>query len=114
MAEPEIIKTRVRIFRVGTPPEDLAVEFPDSYAGLRGVIEPLLDGQEMEHVTVLYEDQRRDMFVDGRGMLKGLARNETATAIYRANWLKHHPGNPEALEWIAGTAVLFPDLIVWT
>jgi hypothetical protein len=66
------------------------------------------DGAEYpEHVSVLFKGAPADMFVDETGVLKGLPRNEAATAIYRANWLKQHPEqDPEALPHIAGTAVV--------
>lgn len=74
---------------------------------------PLLDGGDLEHVSVLFGGRRADMFVDDRGIEKDLPRNEAATAIYRANWLSRHPGaDPESIPAIYGLAVLF-DRIVW-
>jgi hypothetical protein len=53
------------------------------------------------------------MFVDEDGHGRERPRNEAATTIYRANWLRQHPGvDPETLPWIAGPAVLF-DRRVW-
>lgn len=61
-----------------------------------------------ERVAVLHDGKRTDMFVDEEGLLKRLPRNEKATAIYRANWLAQHPAtDPEELNLIVGTAVLF-------
>lgn len=63
---------------------------------------------ELEHVTVLHDGERRDMFVDEMGMLVGLPINVEATKIYRCNALKHNPsGNPDDLPFIYGPAVLF-------
>ena len=74
----------------------------------------LLDDAVMEHVAVLYQDRPADMFVDEIGAIKSLPRNEAATAIYRANWLKQHPRtDPESLDAIYGPAVLF-HRIVWS
>ena len=76
-------------------------------AGLRAVLYPIF-GAYTEHVAVLHEGRRADMFVDEDGHAKRLPRNEAATRIYRANWMAHHPDDdPEALPWIAGLAVLF-------
>ena len=81
---------------------------------LRDLIEPMLDGGDMEHVTVFWQGHYTDMFVDEVGHRKGLDRNERATDIYRANVLTHerHPPQPEDMPWIAGPAVLF-DKRVW-
>ena len=122
------MKTRMNIFRVGQPIEVREIEFEErqhlepgdagpGYVQLKAVIEPLLDGDPMEHVSVLWEGKRADMFVSELGHVPLTTRlplqcNDAATAIYRANWLKHHPGtDPESLHWIAGTAVLFDDLV---
>jgi len=108
------IKTRVRIFRPGTPPEDREVEFDDDYMGLRTVVMALLDGAHLEHVAVEYEGQRRDMFVDEIGQMKNLPVNGTATAIYRSWWLRTHPTDTaENLPDVVGPAILFLDRIVW-
>jgi hypothetical protein len=81
---------------------------------LHAVLDPLFFKRNWEHVTVLFEGRRADMFVDERGRLDDLPRNDAATAIYRAGWLARFPeSNPEDLHWIAGTAVLF-ERVVWT
>jgi hypothetical protein len=125
------MKTTITILRVGQPAEEREVEFKErdrsklapgddgpGYDQLRQLIEPLLDGEPLEHVGVLWEGKRRDMFVSELGHVtleaRGpLPRNEEATAIYRANWLRGHPEtDPESLAFIAGTAILF-DERVW-
>jgi hypothetical protein len=93
------------------------VEWPrdPGYDRIKALIEPILGaGNWLEHVAVLHEGQRRDMFVDENGHSKRLPRNEVATEIYRSNWLTQHPGvDPEELPHIVGPAVLFPDRLVW-
>jgi hypothetical protein len=79
-----------------------------SYKEIKALMLPLIEGAEYpEHVSVLFKGAPADMFVDETGVLKGLPRNEAATAIYRANWLKQHPEqHPETLPHVAGTAVV--------
>jgi len=96
--------------------DERTVELPPkpSYRQLCQLLDPLFQRRHFEHVTVLYEGRRADMFVDERGRLDDLPFNEAATAIYRNNWLTQYPGtNPDSLHWIAGLAVLF-EKIVWT
>lgn len=103
--------TDITIMRPDAEPEvqpvaDLAPQ--PGYRALKAIVEPLIDGAALEHVTVLHEGERRDMFVDECGSLNGLPRNEEATAIYRNNWLTQHPEeDPESLPAIYGPAVLF-------
>lgn len=69
-----------------------------------------------EHVAVLYNGQRRDMFAGETSSINGRhIRNVRATEIYRANTVRQMPPsfNPEELPAISGPAVLFPDEIVW-
>lgn len=86
-----------------------------AYDSLKATIGPLFD-EPFEHVAVLYEGHRRDMFVGETSSINGRhIRNIRATAIYRANVLTRAPGtDPESLSAISGPAVLFPDTIVWT
>lgn len=96
--------------------EERAAKMPadPSYSQLCKVLDPLFFNRRWEHVNVLFEGCRADMFVDERGRLDDLPRNEAATAIYRAGWLARYPeSDPEDLHWIAGTAVLF-ERIVWS
>jgi hypothetical protein len=56
-----------------------------------------------------------DMFVDEIGHVRDggpKPRNDAATAIYRANWLRAEGGDPETLPWIAGIAIVF-DRRIW-
>lgn len=76
------------------------------------LIRPILDGGNLEHVSVLHEGRRHDLFVDEDGHSKRLARNDEATAIYRCNWLTQHPEcDPESLPCIVGPAILFSRLV---
>lgn len=80
---------------------------------MKTVIEPLLDGARLEHVAVLHEGRRHDMFVDEEFVSKGLPYNAEATEIYRCNWMTQHPDvDPESLPPILGVAVLF-DRLIW-
>lgn len=119
------MKTTMHILRAGQPVEVREVEFKDrenlepgdggpGYDQLRTVIEPLLDGAPLEHVKVLWNGKPADMFVDEMGHVRKqpLPRNDEATAIYRANWLKQHPEcDPETLPIIVGTAILFEQRV---
>jgi len=86
-----------------------------SLAMLKATIEEHLDGERLEHVAVLWEGERRDMFVGERSSINGrMIRNIRATAIYRNNTLTQRPEtDPETLPAISGPAVLFPDRRVW-
>ena len=88
---------------------------PPTLGELKHVVEPHVSG-DMEHMYVWNDrapNHRGDMFVDEVGQLKGLPRNEAATATYRKAWVQATGDDPESLPWIAGTAVLF-DETVWT
>lgn len=81
---------------------------------LQSFIRPHFD-EDYEHVAVLFEGHRRDMFVGGTSAINGRhIRNVRATEIYRANALSQNPRlDPESLPAISGPAVLFPDRIIW-
>ena len=111
------METSYTIYRPDGTQERRAVDWPEepSYAAIRDLVQPLV-GNPMEHVNVLHQGVRADMFVDEMGHMRihPGERNEDATTIYRANWLRQHPGtDPESLPWIVGTAVVF-DRIIWT
>lgn len=71
--------------------------------------------EPFEHVAVLYEGARRDMFVGETSSINGRhIRNVRATEIYRHNALTRAPRlDLESMPPISGPAVLFPDEIVW-
>ena len=112
------MKTEYTIYRPGaSEPESHTVELPaePTYDQLSALVRPLLNGGWIERVRVLLnandpeaEPEYSDMFVDEDGHLKNLPRNDAATALYRANWLKQHPGTPpESLPVIVGVAIVF-------
>lgn len=87
-----------------------SIEWPaePGFDAINKLVQPLIGGGHIEHVTVLHEGQRRDMIVDEEGRLKGMLRNERATAIYRTAWMLRNPGkDADELPHIAGPAVLF-------
>lgn len=115
------VETAYRIIRPGDGAlERHVIAWPPEpgYLLIKNLVEPLLDGEPLEQVSVLHDGMPRDMFVSEVGRLamphRGpLPRNDRATAIYRTNWLTRHPGtDPETLHWIAGVAVLF-ERRVW-
>lgn len=83
------------------------------YDELREMIESHLDGGEMFHITIIASNGKRSsMFVDEMFNYKNLARNNLATALYRAAWLDSHPDvDPESLPFIAGVAVVFAEVV---
>ena len=115
--------TRVLIMKPEEPNESRTFELPQTptYGELAAVLHIIFGpGVDFEHVNVLADFagglnfKRADMFVDEMGHPKGLPRNEAATAIYRRNALLHQGvKDPEALDWIAGPAVLF-EREIWT
>lgn len=86
-----------------------------SLLAIKNAVEPHLDGERLEHVAVLWEGERRDMFVGEESSVNGrMIRNVRATVIYRNNWLTQHPDcDPESLPAISGPAVVFPHRRVW-
>lgn len=102
------MRTLYEVLRPGRLPElqecELGAE--PSYEELKNLIEPLLDGAWLEHVSVLYRGQRTDMFVDEEGLLKNLPLNPLATKIY------HTIGHAKGMDMagaspIVGTAIVF-------
>ncbi len=96
-------------------PKKVTVDLPRSpgLIVLRAVVEPLLYGGALEHVSVLHEGKPTDMFVGEDSAYVGNVRNDKATEIYRANWMDQHPkADPESLPAIYGPAVLV-DRQVW-
>lgn len=114
--ERKLIGCAVSVLRPGaTEPEIVNVRLPDkpSLKELHAFLDPYFvrEGETkaryFEHVSVLFNGERADMFVDETGVNDGLPRNEAATAIYRAAWLRSHPDvDPESLPHIAGIAVI--------
>jgi hypothetical protein len=115
------MKTRILIMRPDQPHESQEIDLPlePGLGRLSNILTPLLDGADLEHITVLADFsgglkfKRADMFVDERGHHKGLEHNEAATSIYRrASLMRDSKQIAEDLPHIVGPAVLF-DRIVW-
>jgi hypothetical protein len=108
--------TRILIISADGTTEDRQVTFAatPNYDSLRKAMEGVFD-EGFEHVNVLLDDRRRDMFVGETSAINGRhSRNEKATTIYRNNALTRSPGiDPETIPAIYGPAVLFPDVVVW-
>ncbi len=104
------METPFAILRPGAKAEAGSADLPPKpeYRELSKLLWPLLDTAGIERVLVLHNGAYTDMFVDGQGVEKGLPRNDTATRVYRNNFLTHHEGHdPESLPVIYGDAVLF-------
>lgn len=98
------------IMRPSRPDETREVS-ADGYRALRPTLVELLDDGQPEHVAVLHEGKRADMFVDEESAGR-LPRNDAATAIYRNNWLTQHPSDdPESLPAIYGPAILTSERV---
>lgn len=94
--------TEVRVVDLGKVDHD----------ALDALLRPLLDGDDFEHVTVLWRGRLADMFVGENSTRTDLPVNNNATAIYRAATLAASPGiNAESLPRVHGTAVLFEEII---
>lgn len=115
------MKTRLLIMLPDGTSEIRDVELPrqPGYCRLNELLTPLLDGADLEHVSVLADFDggtnfvRSDMFVNEIGVLEGLPLNSAATEIYRrAAMLRAPSREPETLPSICGPAILF-DRQVW-
>jgi hypothetical protein len=117
---------RYTIFRPDGTSEAGEVDWPPdpSFENIARLVEPIVDGP-IEHVRILDPARAdaqtvsradyRDMFIDEQGLLRDppAQRNETATVLYRANWLRVHPeDDAEGLPYIGGVAVIF-DMVIW-
>jgi hypothetical protein len=106
---PGIEAPEIRVVELNGKPSCWAL-----YDLLRG--DDLLGADAMiEHVPILVDGERRDMFVDEGGLLKGLLRNDSATGIYQAavSNAEHPELNMSDAAWMVGVAVLFPGRRVW-
>jgi len=110
-ARPGSIETFMTIIPavIGAPEVRTVMLKPEpGYDQLKKLLYPVFQPDNFEHVTVLYEDERRDMFVGETSALGSQPRNITATAVYRNAWLTRNPlDDPESLPPVCGTAVLF-------
>lgn len=114
------MKCKMYVIPITGEPIISEVEFKENVPTIRELralvgpeIPSLNDPHAAERVNVWFGEKYTDMFVDEVGIEKGLPRNERATEIYRANWLRAHPkDDPESLPHVAGVAVVF-DARVW-
>lgn len=109
-----MVETVMTLMRPGLKPEKIEAHHLPVWPGYHALKALLcVDGMlgadvNLEHVSVLVDNRRHDMFVDDMGLVKGLARNPAATKIYRAASMWRNPEqDPEQLGFIAGPAILF-------
>lgn len=106
--------TPIIIYRPGQTPEQRIVPYPYDVSAIASVVSPLLGGADLDHVPVVYHGAWRDLFIDPMAEMRGLDRNEMATAIYQNYLFSKFPDtDPETAPFIRGTAVLFPQEKVW-
>ena len=104
------MKTGYTIYRTNGTKELSSLDWPEDpgYSAIKALVQPIV-GDSLEHVTVLHDGERKDMFVDELGHVrKGGPKplNEAATEIYHAV-IVAYGWNPETLPTIVGDAVLF-------
>ncbi len=105
--------TTLYIYRPGSAkPTVETVDLPEkpNLHLLHGVLDKHI-GVELEHVSVLWEGRRADMFVGERSALDGSPVNSAATDIYHAA-TKARGGRLAGAPRIYGNAVVF-DRLVW-
>ena len=93
-----LVPTRYHVIRADGTRETKEIMWPrePKLKHFKELLTPLLgDGEPPEHVAVLHEGKRRDMFVSEYGHLEMDARgplpiNAEATRIYRHNWLLYN------------------------
>lgn len=79
---------------------------------IKEMVEPLLGGGGLMHMSVLLDGKERDMFVDD-ATTEGFEVNEQATKIWHTTYLTRFPkADSKTLPWVYGPAVLF-DRQVW-
>jgi hypothetical protein len=107
------MKTDFTIIRPDGTLERGNVDWPNDpgYDRIKTLIAPLVGGG-IEHVSVLHNGRRTDMFVNETGGLDGLPANDKATAIYHAA-TRARGQSVKGAPMIYGTAILFDDRRVW-
>ena len=97
------MKTEYTILRPNGTQQTYSIDWPEEpdYLTIKALVEPIV-GEPMEHVSVLRNGERADMFVDEYGHMRKEKQefNKAATKIYD-------------FAPIVGTAVIFRR-IVWT
>ena len=110
------MKTTLEIIPVAGKVTWREIEFENdqpSYDELRPILDEFFPDLSAEHVSVLCNGKRTDMFVDETGHLKSLPINIRATAVYWEATMQAE-GNkfsPRALTAIVGPAILFHDRV---
>lgn len=105
------METKYDVLIPGQPAETRTADLPaePTWDQIKAVIQPIIgEKQNAEHVTILLDGKRSDMFVDEDGHAFRLPHNPAATEHYRRNWLTQHPEqDPETLPFIVGPAIVF-------
>ena len=104
--------TRYTVYHVDGTEVSGEVDWPKSpgFTRINELVRPLIGCENIEHVAVLHNGRRHDMFVDEMGQIINLQYNSKASIIYQANGKAM--GRPHTTP-IVGTAVLF-DRVIWT
>lgn len=104
-------KLTYHIYRPGQPVEHAEKVWDGSFSEIRPTINELVDGR-LEHVAVLFNGRRADMFVEEHSA-GNMPVNDEATKIYHASSLSREPG-ADTRDWpkVYGVAVVF-DQIIW-
>lgn len=106
-------KLTYHIYRPDAEVEHGEVKWSGRFGEVKRLIEDTVGGR-LEHVTVLFNGVRSDMFVHDHSAINGSVPNMAATQIYRAATMERVPGTPpESLPGIFGVAIVF-DQIIWT
>lgn len=106
--------TAIVIYRPGKAPEQQTVPHPYGVQAVTSVVSPLLGGSDVDHVPVVYNGAWRDLFVDPMAEIRGMDRNEMATAVYQNYLLSKFPDTDiDTAPAIYGSAVLFCQDKVW-
>ncbi len=99
------IAVDVLVYRPGIiMPELRRIELPEkhAYSDLNKTIGELIGSRYIEHVSVLFRNERHDMFVDETSASDDLPVNEAATAIYHAARQRGELGeNPPKIHGVA-------------
>ena len=106
------MKTVYTIIQPTGPEVETSVDWPNDpgYDLIKRLVLPILKFRRkeanLEHVSVLYQGQRADMFVDDMSAIEGLPPNPRATAIYHAASKAAGISTGNASQ-IYGTAIVF-------
>lgn len=107
----EFAKLTYHVYRPGKPVEHAEKLWTGSFSEIKPLINELVEGR-LEHVAVLFNGKRADMFVEEHSA-GNMPVNDEATKIYHAASLSREP-KADTSDWpkVYGVAVVF-DQIVW-